>query len=121
MMGDEAGHEMTTIQPVKLAAIEAEWETHPAPAAFNLIAFPSQAKEENLFAIQIPYLMGLITTRSLDTQVKGLKEIMVDNEVRIRNGILAYENLEKITQGNKDPLVHKIFEQITCRGLEYLR
>jgi len=111
MMGDEAGHEMTTIQPVKLAAIEAEWETHPAPAAFNLIAFPSQAKEENLFAIQIPYLMGLITTRSLDTQVKGLKEIMVDNEARIRNGILAYENLEKITRGNNDPTVYKIFEQ----------
>ncbi|WP_392553149.1 cytochrome ubiquinol oxidase subunit I [Orbus wheelerorum] len=111
MMGDEAGHEMTTIQPAKLAAIEAEWETHPAPAAFNLIAFPSQSKEENLFAIEIPYVMGIMTTRSLDTKVTGLKEIMADNEVKIRNGILAYENLEKINQGNNDPRIHQIFEQ----------
>ncbi|MBC9131173.1 cytochrome ubiquinol oxidase subunit I [Frischella sp. Ac48] len=111
MMGDEAGHEMTTVQPTKLAAIEGEWETQPAPAAFNVIAFPSQAEKKNLFEIQIPYVMGLITTRSLDKEVKGLKEIMQDNEVRIRNGIVAYENLEKIKKGSTDPNVQRLFEK----------
>lgn len=111
LVGDDAGHEMTTVQPTKLAAIEAEWETHPAPASFNLIAFPSQSKEENLFAIQIPYVMGIITTRSLDTQVKGLKEIMAENEVRIRDGILAYQSLEQIKSGNTTPEVQQTFDK----------
>lgn len=111
LMGDDAGHEMTSAQPTKLAAIEGEWETHPAPAAFNLIAFPSQKEEKNLFAIQIPYVMGIITTRSLDTQVKGLREIMAENEVKIRNGISAYGSLEQIKQGNNDPLVLQNFEK----------
>lgn len=111
VMGDDAGHEMTTVQPTKLAAIEAEWETHPAPAAFNLIAFPSQSKEENLFAIQIPYIMGIITTRSTDTQVKGLKEIMAENEVKIRNGLLAYQSLEKIKAGDTSQEVQQTFDK----------
>ena len=40
IMGDESGYEIGKAQPVKLAAMEAEWETHPAPAAFNAIAIP---------------------------------------------------------------------------------
>ncbi|KES14053.1 Cytochrome bd-type quinol oxidase, subunit 1, partial [Gilliamella apicola SCGC AB-598-B02] len=74
VMGDEAGHELSTVQPTKLAAIEGEWETQPAPASFNVIAFPSQKDKENLFAIEIPYVLGIMTTRSLDKQVIGLKD-----------------------------------------------
>ena len=110
VMGDEAGHELSTVQPTKLAAIEGEWETHPAPASFNMIAFPSQKNKENSFAIEIPYVMGIIATRSLDKQVIGLKDIITDNEARIRNGILAYTNLEKIQKGDQDPSILKAFE-----------
>lgn len=110
-MGDEAGHEMTTVQPVKLAAIEAEWETHPAPAPFVAVSIPDQKEMRNKYAIEIPYLMGIITTRSLDKQVMGLKDIMKLNERRIRNGMIAYENLEKLKQGDTDPSVLQLFEQ----------
>ncbi|MDF7670313.1 cytochrome ubiquinol oxidase subunit I [Orbaceae bacterium ESL0721] len=110
IVGDEAGHEMTTVQPTKLAAIEGEWDTQPAPASFNVIAFPSQQKKENLFAIEVPYAMGIMTTRSLDKQVTGLKDILAQNETKIRNGITAFTNLEKIKQGNNDPAVLKAFE-----------
>lgn len=110
IMGDEAGHELATVQPTKLAAIEGEWETQPAPASFNVIALPSQKNRENLFAIEIPYVMGIMTTRSFDTQVTGLKDILADNEKRIRNGILAFSNLQKIQQGDQEPAVFKAFE-----------
>lgn len=96
-MGDHAGVEMRTAQPVKLASVEAEWHTSPAPASFNLIAFPSQEKEENDFAIQIPYVLGLLTTHSLDTEVKGLKELKANNKIRIEKGVqalIAYEYLQ---------------------------
>ncbi len=36
VLGDESGYEMGDVQKTKLAAIEAEWETQPAPAAFTL-------------------------------------------------------------------------------------
>ncbi|MEY0159800.1 cytochrome ubiquinol oxidase subunit I, partial [Providencia manganoxydans] len=40
VLGDESGYEMGDVQKTKLAAIEGEWHTEPAPASFNLIAFP---------------------------------------------------------------------------------
>ncbi|XPE35385.1 cytochrome ubiquinol oxidase subunit I [Shigella flexneri] len=45
-------------------AIEAEWETQPAPAAFTLFGIPDQEEETNKFALQIPYALGIIATRS---------------------------------------------------------
>ncbi len=32
--GDAPGYEMGDVQKTKLAAIEAEWETQPAPASY---------------------------------------------------------------------------------------
>jgi cytochrome bd ubiquinol oxidase subunit I len=40
LLGDESGYSATHSQKMKLAAIEAMWETHEAPAPFNLIGFP---------------------------------------------------------------------------------
>ncbi|EAB8791451.1 cytochrome bd-I ubiquinol oxidase subunit CydA, partial [Salmonella enterica subsp. enterica] len=42
VLGDESGYEMGDVQKTKLAAIEGEWHTQPAPASFNVIAFPNQ-------------------------------------------------------------------------------
>ena len=36
---------------------------------------------KNDFAIEIPYLGGLIATRSLDTEIVGLKEIQAKMKV----------------------------------------
>ena len=99
-MGDESGYEIGKAQPVKLAAMEAEWETHPAPAAFNAIAIPNSKARQNDFAIQIPYLGGLVATRSLDTEIKGLNDIRKENIERVRNGTTAVVLLEKLRSGN---------------------
>ncbi|XNM77848.1 cytochrome ubiquinol oxidase subunit I [Escherichia coli] len=52
------------MQKTKLAAVEAEWESQPAPAAFTLFGIPDQEEETNNFAIRIPYALGIIATRS---------------------------------------------------------
>ena len=75
IMGDESGYEIGKAQPVKLAAMEAEFDTHAAPAPFHPVAIPNTAEMKNDFAIDIPYLGGLIATRSLDTEIVGLKDI----------------------------------------------
>ncbi|HDU8344959.1 cytochrome ubiquinol oxidase subunit I [Proteus mirabilis] len=111
VLGDESGYEMGDVQKTKLAAIEGEWHTEPAPASFNLIAFPNQEKMENTFAIQIPYVMGIIATRSFDTPVLGLHDLMSQHEVRIRNGMKAYDLLTELRSGNTDPAVRAAFNE----------
>jgi len=110
VLGDESGYEMGDVQKTKLAAIEAEWETQPAPAAFTLFGIPDQDSQENKYAIQIPYLLGLIATRSVDTPVTGLKDLLSQHEVRIRNGMKAYALLNELRAGSKDPAVRSQFE-----------
>ncbi len=111
VLGDESGYEMGDVQKTKLAAIEAEWETQPAPASFTLIGLPNQDKMENQYSIQIPYLLGLIATRSVDKPVIGLKELLAQHEVRIRNGMKAYALLEELRAGNNSPQVRSDFEK----------
>ncbi|AHG79262.1 Cytochrome d ubiquinol oxidase subunit 1 [Mannheimia varigena USDA-ARS-USMARC-1388] len=100
IMGDESGYEIGKAQPTKLAAMEGEFETHPAPAAWNAFVIPNTVEMKNEMAISIPYAAGIIATRSLDTEIKGLKDIRVVNEQRVRTGIVAYGLLEKLRSGN---------------------
>ncbi|MCC4799244.1 cytochrome d terminal oxidase subunit 1 [Enterovibrio norvegicus] len=103
VLGDESGYELGDVQKVKLAAIEAEWHTEPAPAAFTVFGFPNQETMETDYAIKIPYVMGIIATRSFDKQVTGLHDIVDEHEVRIRNGMIAYGLLEKLRAGERTP------------------
>jgi cytochrome d ubiquinol oxidase subunit I len=84
------------VQKVKLAAIEAEWETHEPPAPFTLFGIPDTKSQETHAAIRIPWLLGLIATRSVDEKVSGLKDLMAQHEQRIRSGIIAYGALQAI-------------------------
>ncbi|MFM5397738.1 cytochrome ubiquinol oxidase subunit I [Aeromonas veronii] len=111
VLGDESGYRTGEVQKVKLAAIEAEWETEPAPASFTLFGFPDQQAETTHAAIKIPYLMGIIATRSIDEAVTGLKDIKVQNEARIRSGMVAAEALDQIRQGADTPANRARFEQ----------
>ncbi|MFC1234051.1 cytochrome ubiquinol oxidase subunit I [Vibrio sp. DW001] len=101
ILGDESGYELGDVQRVKLAAIEAEWHTEEAPAAFTLFGFPNQETQHTDYAIKIPYLMGIIATRSLDTEVTGISDLKIEHEERIRSGILAYDLLQKLRSGDK--------------------
>ncbi|WP_080993998.1 cytochrome ubiquinol oxidase subunit I, partial [Vibrio campbellii] len=75
VLGDESGYELGEVQKVKLAAVEAEWHTEPAPAAFTLFGIPNQETMNTDYAIKIPYVMGIIATRSFDEQVTGLHDL----------------------------------------------
>ncbi|RYH08329.1 cytochrome ubiquinol oxidase subunit I [Tropicimonas sp. IMCC6043] len=96
VLGDESGYEATDNQKMKLAAIEGMWHTEPAPASFTLVGFPDMQARETHYAIHIPYVMGLIGTRSLTQEIPGIAELVENAEARIKSGIIAYDALEQL-------------------------
>jgi cytochrome d ubiquinol oxidase subunit I len=115
VLGDESGYLSTEHQKMKLAAIEAMWHTEPAPASFTAFGFPDQAARETHYAIHIPWVMGLIGTRSLTTGIPGIDDLVARAETHIRNGIMAYDALQQIraARGSDDipPQAKATFEE----------
>src|ERR1700761_7735619 len=66
VLGDESGYTAGQNQKMKIAAIEAMWQTEPAPASFTLVGLPSMAAHETRYEIKVPWVLGLIVTRSTD-------------------------------------------------------
>ncbi|WP_279432453.1 cytochrome ubiquinol oxidase subunit I [Xanthomonas oryzae] len=96
VLGDESGYAASEHQKMKLAAIEAMWETEAAPADFTAFGIPNQTTHRNDYAIKIPYLMGLVATGSLDEPIPGIAELVGRAEHRIRGGQIAYGALQRI-------------------------
>ena len=100
VLGDESGYTSGETQKMKLAAIEAEWDTHPAPAGFTVFGLPDQENQKTDMALKVPYVLGLIATRSIDEDVKGLKDLREESVTRIKSGMLAYGELQKLRAGD---------------------
>ncbi len=110
ILGDESGYLDDLGQKTKIAAMEAMWKTEPAPASFNLFAIPDQAHMKNDAKISIPWVLGLIATRSFDTPIPGLQEIEKHNEGRIASGITAVLALDRYRAHPDDAAARTEFE-----------
>ena len=112
VLGDESGYTAGEVNKVKLAAIEAEWETEPAPAGITLVGLPNNETEHTDYAVKIPYVLGLIATRSADTPVIGIKDLKRSHEARIRNGMQSYAALTRLKSGDRSPEARAEFERL---------
>jgi cytochrome bd ubiquinol oxidase subunit I len=108
VLGDESGYTTGEVQKVKLAAMEGQWETQPAPASLTLFGIPNQKEERVDYEVSIPYALGLIATRSTTETVTGIKDLKIEYEQRIKNGIQAYAALTRLKAGDKS--AHDDFE-----------
>jgi cytochrome d ubiquinol oxidase subunit I len=99
-LGDALGFVGGNAQPSKLAAMEAMWQTEPAPAPFNVAAWPSQSEQRNTWSLQIPYVLTPLLTHTMTKEVPGIEEIKAQAAERVRNGIPAVEALKILS---KDP------------------
>ena len=113
VLGDESGYTLGESQQTKLAAMEAMWETEPAPASFNIIALPNEAEMKNDYALHIPWLMGIIGTRSLNTELPGLKDIYAKNRERVVVGIEAVKRLAVLRQNPRDANAREAFDKVS--------
>jgi len=120
VLGDESGYLANEHQKMKIAAIEAMWETEPAPAPFTAFGIPDQQARETHFAVQIPWVMGLIGTRSLTTPIQGINELVQNAENHIRNGIVAYDALQKIRAAGDTSAVPQDVKDVFADNSQWL-
>ena len=111
VLGDESGYLSGEHQSMKLAAIEAMWETEPAPASFTAFAIPDQQAQRNHYEVHIPYVMGLIATRSLDQEIPGILELVERAEQRVKGGQIAYAALQRIRADKNDVEAREVFDR----------
>jgi cytochrome d ubiquinol oxidase subunit I len=110
VLGDESGYTVGEAQQTKMAAIEAMWETEPAPASFNLVAGINEAAQKNDWAVEIPWVMGIIGTRSVSKTIPGILEIKQRNHDRIVSGIQAVQALERLRRDAGDTQARAQFD-----------
>jgi cytochrome d ubiquinol oxidase subunit I len=110
VLGDESGYALTDNQKMKLAAIEAMWNTQPAPAGISVFGLPDMKLRETRYDVQIPWVLGLISTRSLDGSVEGILQLVAVAETRIESGVIAYDALEQIKADPADLTARGQFE-----------
>ena len=110
-LGDESGYALTDNQRMKLAAIEAMWHTEPAPAGLSIFGIPDMEAQETHFEVKVPYVLGLISTRSLTGEVMGINELVLKADERIRSGIVAYDAVEKLKVNRTDMAAREQFER----------
>ncbi len=110
VLGDESGYTLTEHQKMKLAAIEAMWHSEPAPAPFTLVGIPDMEAHKTHAAIEVPYVLGLIATRSLDEALPGIAELVDIAEARVRSGIIALSALEDIRADRANADARATFE-----------
>ncbi len=94
-----SGHAQTQfiakVQPMKLAAAEALWET-ANPAPFAIAAAIDEQNKTNSAEIKIPAMLSVLANNNANTPVKGIKEI-------------EKEYIAKYGPGNYVPSVTPVF------------
>ena len=111
VLGDESGYTTTQHQKMKLAAMEGMWETEEAPAGLILFGIPDMEARETHYKIEIPWVLGLISTRSITGVVPGIKDLVAQAKVRMVTGIQAYEALHRLRSDRGDAAAREVFEK----------
>jgi len=93
VLGDESGYTAGVNQKMKIAAIEAMWNTEPAPASFTIFGLPDLANHVTHLEVKVPWVLGLIATRSIDTPVPGINDLVGVAQGHIKDGLIAYRTL----------------------------
>lgn len=79
MSGHEQGQEMRKYQPMKLASIEAIWETEQ-PASFSLLTIGDLTGKREVWSIRVPYLMSFLACNNFECEIRGVNDIQKEYE-----------------------------------------
>lgn len=110
VLGDESGYALTDNQKMKLAAIEAAWHTAPSPAGLTLFGVPDMQARTTRYSVEVPWVLGLIATRSVDKEVTGMSELVLKAQERIESGIVAYDAVQTLKTDPRNVAARAQFE-----------
>jgi cytochrome d ubiquinol oxidase subunit I len=111
VLGDESGYTLTDNQKMKLASLEAMWTTGRPPASLTAFGIPDVKTRTTKAAVRIPYVLGLIATRSVDKPGVGILPLVAMAHGRIENGVKAYDALQRIKANPADAVARADFER----------
>ena len=77
--GHTMGQYMAEVQPMKLAALEAIWETEQ-PASFSLLTIGDLSGKKEIWSIRIPAAMSFLACNNFTCEVKGVNELQATYE-----------------------------------------
>ena len=76
--GDIQGKIMTEVQPMKMAAAEALYESSDSNAPFSIFTVGSLDGSEEKFAVTVPGLLSFLATGTFDGEVRGINELKAE-------------------------------------------
>ncbi|GAP18347.1 cytochrome ubiquinol oxidase subunit I [Levilinea saccharolytica] len=84
-VGHSQAQRMVQVQPMKMAAAEALWESAD-PAPFSLFSAIDQAGGRNVVDIRIPRVLSLLSYNRLDGEVRGILDLQAEYEAKYGPG-----------------------------------
>jgi cytochrome d ubiquinol oxidase subunit I len=72
--GDTQGKIMTEVQPMKMAAAEALYNTEK-PAAFSIFTIGTLDGRHEVYSVKLPWLLSFLATGSPTSQVQGINDL----------------------------------------------
>ncbi len=79
VLGHAQGLYVAKDKPMKLAAMEAHWETEQ-PAAFSVVAIIDESAKKNRLSLDIPYVLGILAYNSPFAEVRGINDLQKEAE-----------------------------------------
>ena len=89
VIGDQHGLNTLQHQPIKVAAMEAHWDSD-VPGDFEIFAWPDEKAETNRYAISIPHGSSLILTHKINGLFPGLKSVPANERPPVKVVFFAF-------------------------------
>ncbi len=111
VLGDESGYVANENQKMKLAVMEAMWHTEKAPASLTIFGIPDEQTMTTRYAIDVPFVLGIIATRSFNTPLHGIVELIDEGKEKIKEGMIAYDALRTLQKDPQNEQAKAVLEQ----------
>ena len=85
VVGHAQAQHMVQVQPMKMAAAEALWQSQD-PAGLSLFSLFDESKREEIFSVRIPGLLSFLAYNAFTGRVEGINDLQTSYEARYGPG-----------------------------------
>lgn len=113
LTGHLSAEHVARYQPMKFAAFEGLWQQQRGPAGLIVFANPQPDLHSNRNAVEIPYLLSVLSGYGLSGSPPGIREVLADQEDKIRRSLAARPG-EPVFADSQGP--RQLYEQERARS-----